>query len=436
MNLLRNKIFILVLAALITRLAAIVLYQGVPYYDGITRGYLHVIQNALDGRGFVVHVDIAPLNAPEPHWSYEPFIDRPLGFALLLLLPSVVSTHRIFLQLFLALLSVCSVFLLFRWGTIVVNERAAFIAALIYALWPLSARIETLILPDAVISLFLLAALWLIYRALRSDHPYRGILTAGIALGAATVIRSDMVLLPFFLAAGILLLATVRRWKLVTMLLAGFAVVLALQTARNYQVTGGKILPLGLGNGISMWEGISQFGDTLGTVYGDERMTSREGYYSWAYPNGIERDQKRFREALDIIEAHPVWYAGVMTKRIWMLIKPDGILTASLAPTPQEYSRQNPGALWWNYWLDYPLASISRIAVFLGQMLALILACAALIRFRPNRDLWLPAIVIIYYIAIHVGTNAEARYFYPVTPLLLFLAVYGWNKMQTHRRNG
>lgn len=436
MKFLRNRILILVLVALFMRIAALFMYEGVGYYDGITKSYLHVVQNVLDGRGFVVHVDIAPLSAPEPRWSYEPFIDRPIGYVLLLLLPSVISTDRIFLQIFFALLGACSVLVLYQWGKRIVSERAAFIAGLLYAFWPLSARLETLILPDAVISLFLLGALWLMYQSLRNAHPYRMMLLAGIVLGAATIVRSDMVLLPFFLAAGILLLGNAQRWKFAAVFLAGFAVVLTMHTARNYQVTGGKILPLGLGNGISMWEGISQFGDTLGTIYGDERMIAREGYHSWAYPDGIERDQKRFREALDIIKDHPAWYAGVMIKRIWMLTKPDGILTSSLAPTPQEYSRHNSQARWWNYWFDYPIASVFRIAVFLGQFLALILACLTLIRFRNNRDLWLPAIIIIYYIAVHVCTNAEARYFYPVTPVLLFLTVYGWNASRSQPKNG
>jgi 4-amino-4-deoxy-L-arabinose transferase-like glycosyltransferase len=436
MKLLRNKIFILIIAALCTRGAAIIAFHGVGYYGGITDSYLQVIQNFFDGRGFVFYVNIAPTTAPEPHWSYEPLIDRPMGFVLLLLVPSVISLNPIGAQLFFGLLSICSVLLLYLWGRNIADDRIAFVAALLYAVWPVSARFETVILPDAVMPLFLLGALWLIDQSMRNKRPYRTIVLAGITLGAAATVRPDIVLLPFFLAAVVLSTGTPRRWKLITVLLGGFVLVVALHTFRNYQATDGKFVPLGLGNGISMWEGISQFGDTLGTVFGDERMVAREGYHSWAYPNGVEREQERFREALEIIREHPVWYAGVMLKRIWILLKPDGIITTSLAPAPREYFGLHRNSTLRDYLLDYPAASIIQILLVLAQLAALGLAIITLARFFDRHLLWLPAITITYYIAVHICTNTEARYFYPVTPLVLFLAAYGWTALQPPQEKG
>jgi hypothetical protein len=436
MKLLRNRIFILVFAAFCTRGAAIIAFHGIGYYGGITESYAQVIQNFFDGRGFVFHVDIAPTTAPEPHWAYEPLIDRPMGFVILLLVPSFISLNPIVAQLFLGLLSTCSVLLLYLWGKNIANDRIAFAAALLYAVWPISARFETVILPDAVMSLFLLGALWLLDQSLRNNHPYRTIMLAGITLGAAATVRPDIVLLPFFLAAVILSIKTLRKWKLITALLGGFALVVALHAVRNYQATDGKFVPLGLGNGISMWEGLSQFGDTLGTVFGDERMVAREGYRSWAYPDGAEREQKRFREALEIIRDHPAWYAGVMLKRIWILLKPDGIITTPLAMTPREYFSRHRNSTLRDYMLDYPAASIIQILLIIAQFAALGLAFTTLIRFFGHRSLRLPAIIIIYYIAVHICTNAEARYFYPATPLVLFLAVYGRKALRTEQEKG
>ena len=42
------------------------------------------------------------------------------------------------------------------------------------------------------------------------------------------------------------------------------------------------------------------------------------------WPDGIRRDQERARESLVLIKQNPLWYAGVMLKRMWGMWKVAG----------------------------------------------------------------------------------------------------------------
>src|SRR6185436_13650958 len=42
------------------------------------------------------------------------------------------------------------------------------------------------------------------------------------------------------------------------------------------------------------------------------------------FPDGIRRDKERTRESLAFIRQHPVWYLGVMLRRMWGMLKVAG----------------------------------------------------------------------------------------------------------------
>lgn len=423
----KQKLLTLAGVAFAVRLFFILIFPGPNYFEGISGSYIEVARNIVEGRGIVILADVAPLSAGESDWRYVTFIDRPLGYVFLILIPSLISSNPVGIQILQALLSALSVLLLFLIGKEMAGEVVAWRGAWLYALWPLSARFEIAVLPDAVMPLCLLATLWCLLKGLKSEQGLTWFGASGIVLGIGMTMRPDVLLLPLFLAAGMLLFSkSPRRMKEIAVLLTGAAVVVGLHTVRNYDATEGKIVPLGLGNGISMWEGISQFGDTLGTVYGDERMARLEGYRSWAYPDGIERDKRRFREAVMIILDNPLWYTGVMLKRIPVLLTPDWIMTRKFAPSLKEFLDSSPEASIGSYLPAYPLPALIRIFVVVLQYGTILLALFACWRHRSGSLLWLPATIIFYYIVIHVPTNAEARYFYPVIPLVLMLASDGW----------
>ncbi len=426
-TLLQNRVARLVIAAFAVRILFVLIFPGPNYFEGISESYLSVAQNVLEGKGIVTVVDIAPLGSEQPLWSSETFIDRPLGYLFLILLPLALLGSPISVQILHALISAGSAFCVYEVGKKIFSETTAWRAAILYAVWPLSARFEIAILPDAVMPFFLLLTVWLLLRAVTEPNPFRWYFLSGLACGIGMTMRPDILLLPLFLLPLFFLLKSPAPAKGSLLFISAVVFIVGLHTVRNYGATEGEIVPLGLGNGISMWEGISQFGDTLGTVYGDERMAQREGYPSWAYPDGIARDRKRFGEALRIISEHPVWYGGIMLKRIPVLLTPDWIMTRKFSPSLNEYLHASPDHSIASFVATHPFPSLIRGILLLLQYCSIALSVIALIKLRRPALSWIPAVVIFYYIVIHIPTNTESRYLYPVIPLLLLLASHGWS---------
>jgi 4-amino-4-deoxy-L-arabinose transferase-like glycosyltransferase len=423
----RNRILLIILVAVATRAFFSFTYPTLEYYGGISNGYLTLADNVLSGKGFVVRVDVSPIASGTHQWQYLPSIDRPLGYLLIILVPYwLLSLSGI--QALQVMLAALSAVLLYRIAATTFSEKVAFLSGITYALWPLSARFEVTLLPDAIMSFFLILAMWLIVRSFKTQRTGTYWLLTGVTLGVGMLVRPDILLLPLFVIGALFLLKeTKNQVRSALLLLVGAGIAIMPSAVRNYEVTGGKIVPVGLGNGISLWEGISQFGDTLGTVYGDERMEQREGYRSWAYPDGIERDKARFKEALNIILQHPLWYAGMMGRRIPVLLRPDGVVSSALMPPPKEFFRQHPGASILHYLREYPFGSFVQILLILCQWFALLLALIPVVRKWNDPIVLLSSTVILYYIVIHIGTNTEPRYFYPAIPFVLLLASQGVN---------
>ncbi len=411
------------LVALAFRLAFVAGFAGPNYYEGITASYVEALSNILDGRGMTVYVDVAPLSAPERDFRYEPFIDRPIGYVLLTLPAYAVWRSPVSIQFLHAILGALSCLLMLAVGRRVVSEKAAVWGAWLLALWPLSARFEIAVLPDSVMPFFLLLSTWLLLLARERGWAWEWSALTGLAIAASMTMRPDVMFLPVFLLVAIWLAD--RRWPSISSLAAvtaAIVLVIGLHTWRNYGATGGRILPLGLGNGISMWEGISQFGDTLGTLYGDTRLAEQEGYPTWAYPDGIDRDRARMREAVGIILDHPGFYAVHVLKRIPVLLTPDWIMSNRYAPSLMAHLKERDGHTIMSYVAAHPVAAAARAMVIVFQWATLVLAVLAMRGVGTRQLLWIPFAVIAYYIVVHLPTNTEARYLYPAIPFVLMLA--------------
>lgn len=430
----RRRLITLFLVALAFRLAFVAGFAGPNYFEGITASYVQALDNLLDGRGLTVYVDVAPLSAPERDFRYEPFIDRPIGYVLLTLPAYVIWPSPVAIQVLHAFLGALSCVLMVSVGRRIVSEKAALLGAWLLTLWPLSARFEIAVLPDSVMPFFLLLSAWLLLLARERGWEWKWSALTGLAIAASMTMRPDVMFLPVFLLAAIWLAD--RRWPSLAGLgaaAAAMVLVLGLHTWRNHEVTEGRLLPLGLGNGISMWEGISQFGDTLGTLYGDTRLAEKEGYRTWAYPDGIDRDQARMREAVGIILDNPGFYAVHMLKRVPVLLTPDWIMSNRYAPSLMAHLREREEHSIVSYVAAYPVAAAARATVIVLQWATLLLAAFAMRNVGVRPLMWVPFGVIAYYILVHLPTNTEARYLYPAIPFVLMLAAEGWRHLTTRR---
>ena len=239
-----------------------------------------------------------------------------------------------FADLFLSFFLVAAIaFTAFGW-------RAAIASSFLLALSPLFALYAAYPSADTPTTWFVLAGCWLLLIAWRRENIWFA-LGAGVLLGIACWFRVNPLYLCVCWAVALLIVARgawSSRLKLGAAALAGTVVVISPIVIRNYLVfpdftpTGGTI-------GANIWEGLgeTELGRSNGFILGDDLMVERERMkmglpadqpLGVQWPDGIRRDRERTREALAFIKQHPIWYLGVMAKRMWGMLKVAG------APVP------------------------------------------------------------------------------------------------------
>jgi 4-amino-4-deoxy-L-arabinose transferase-like glycosyltransferase len=213
--------------ALLTRLAAaLAVGGGFRFFDETE--YIDAAQRLLVGQGF------APKYMKEPAYA-----------VLLGILMSPLPGNLLFLRLAQAVVATLGVVLVFAVGRRFFGHVPALLAALCYALDPLSVVAAALFYPEALAAVALLAAVLSTLNAVRDDRLGWSA-TAGALLGVLIQLRAvALVLLPVLMAWSILGLpaATLRRRTLHALTIAAVAgLALVPWTYRNYVVHGRLVL--------------------------------------------------------------------------------------------------------------------------------------------------------------------------------------------------
>jgi len=435
---LSKKVFLIYAVAVAVRLLFVLLYPGANYYSGITGEYLDATSNLLHGHGLSAYVDIAPYSSGLVHYAYLPFIGRPLGYVLFFAAIALVTgVVPVAFQIVQAFVTAFSVILVYKLAKILFHksinvEKIAIAAAWLAALWPNAARFDVALLPDGLTTLVMLGiAIVLTKYALYRNTKH--IIIAGILLGGSIYLRPDLVLLPFFLLPVFLFM---MPWKRAVgafgILIIILGALIGVNTWKNYALSG-EFVPLNLGSGTTMYEGISQFGDTLGTTYADERVAHNKlNTKQLFYPNGKEHDQALFREAIDTIEHHPLFYTTVVLRRIPLLFTVRGLFfsdSVSFSKKGDDLSQRFPG----RYITMFKEAPVATMARFLSPLLGWALLIAVIIGFvrswrRSHEEHIMILVILFYFISTHLATNVEPRYFYPAIPLLYAYTIVGLRK--------
>ncbi len=425
----KSLLIVLFVTGLIVRCIFVALYPGTNYFAGSSFRYLNTAENIIAGRGASIYVDTARISSPVRQFVYLPFIDKPSFYPWILSsIISIFGYSLISIQIIHALLMACMGPLLFLLGDrLTKNFKYAIACGIGGAVWLNAARFEVTILPEALVALPIAITLYLFARKyLTSLELWRNGIVAGLAIGIGTLLRADVAFLPVFLFAGLALLFGLKySFRLLLPFACGFLLVLSFQTIYNYNASG-KFLPIGYSNGIAAFEGISQFGDTLGTVYSDNRLKILEDQADLYYPRGPERDRERTRKALEIIKEHPVWYIKTVIKRIPLLIVPRGLFVVEdgtpTKKTSEDFAQKFPASLFKEF-SETPVIALIKLGSSLLGVILLVLSLLGCWKWRKNYKIWiLPLFVVAYFFLSHLPLNVEPRYFYPAVPFLIPLA--------------
>lgn len=218
--------------------------------------------------------------------------------------------------------------------TLIATELLTFavgvIGGLLIAFSPHLASYCLLISPDSLCVIPILIATYFLMRSVKRPQLVT-IVAAGFFLGLSCWLRSNSLLLGPFAALVILLLfERGKRLRYALVLIGAVTITIAPITIRN-AVLFRHFIPLSLGAGITMVEGIGdydsekRFGMPVSdndTKLKDIEWHNRPDYARGLWnPDGVERDQYRFRRGLDVIRANPLWFAGVMIRRADFMLR-------------------------------------------------------------------------------------------------------------------
>ncbi|HKS26419.1 MAG TPA: glycosyltransferase family 39 protein [Pyrinomonadaceae bacterium] len=321
-------------------------------------------------------------------------------------------------------------------GVTAFGWRAGMAAGALVALSPLLAFYGVTPSSDAPTTWLVLAAMWMLLVAAKRQS-WRLALLSGLLLGAACWFRVNPLLVVFFWALSLMLFVRAHwrvRARLSIAALAGTLILVAPIPIRNWVVFDEFVLT-GLNVGSNFWEGLgeTEYGRSLGFEFGDQLMVEQERValglpqdfpITPVWPDGIRRDRARARKSLKVIVAHPVWYAGVMLKRMYWMLKMAG------EPGPYYGSpginctgRKCLPASW--------QGGITALAVNIIGMIQSVYRYAAIplaafgiwLGFRRARVMTILLLTIVfYYLVPGTAAHTEIRYVLPMHGVLVVFA--------------
>ncbi len=156
----------------------------------------------------------------------------------------------------------------FALAALAAGPVAGLVAAGAIAVYPPLVTASGDLLTEPLGSLALAVALIAVVLALRRPGPRRGAL-AGVLLGLAVLVRADLVLLPFVLAAVVALVLRSRRGTLTAAVLAGAAVLTLAPWSVFASGVAGRFVPVSSGGASNLFVGTYLPGD--GTMFGLKR---------------------------------------------------------------------------------------------------------------------------------------------------------------------
>jgi hypothetical protein len=271
-------------------------------------------------------------------------------------------------------------------------------------------------------------------------------LGAGAMLGVACWLRVNPLYLCVFWAIGMFVFTKgprKHRLFLSATVVLGTVLVISPIVLRNY-FTFPDFTPTGGTIGINLWEGLGEtdLGRANGFMLGDEKMLERERIRMGLpegtkikpqFPDGIRRDKERTREALSFIKQHPVWYAGVMFRRMWGMLKVAGdplpyYGSSGINVTSAKCLPPN--------WQGGLLAVYVKLLGMIQSVVRYLLLPVVVfgIYVAARRDLMVTGILlstVLYYLVPGSAAHTEIRYVLPMHALLIVFGGVGFVRLVT-----
>lgn len=317
--------------------------------------------------------------------------------------------------------------------------RAGLAASFVAAFSPVLAMYGAWPTADAPTTWFVLGGVWLmLLAAKRRSLPCACL--AGLLVGLACWLRVNPLYLavPWALALLFFVRASWRRRMILSAaLLFSALLVVSPIMIRNYLVFP-DFTPTGGTLGVNLWEGLgeTELGRANGFVLGDDKILEVERErlrlsldfpLKHFWPDGIRRDRERVRESVAFIKQHPIWYAGVMMRRIWGMLKVAGEPVPYTGSAGINVTSRKCLTIEWQ---GGALAlAVNLLGMFQSVVRYLYLPLTVLgLWLAARRDFFTAALIlttVLYYLVPGSFAHTEMRYALPVHGLLPVFAGLG-----------
>ncbi len=392
----RRLILAAAVAGLIVRLAFGLLYWVHKPLTHDEREYLALAQSVAAGRGFVYDASHDTGTAQQ--------VGRAPVYPLFLAIVGAGSGEHdaapVRVKVAQAIVGAIGVGLIGLLARRLAGDRAGIAAAAIAAVYPPLVWICAYVLSEALYSTLALLTALLLDAALdrtadvrtetRSVHGGSAIAAAaGLTAGLAVLVRPAMLV---FLPLAAWWLISQRRPALAAVLVVTSIAAIAPWTVRNMRVYGTFVLVASEG-GVTFWTGNHPLARGEGDLAANPDIKLADIAFRREHP-GLTAEQLEplyYREALQYIARHPVWWAGLLAKKAFYTVVPIG-------PSYTLHSTRYLVSSVVSYLLLLPLAAVGARAWWRGgrrpEALFLLAASAVIVGlvFFPQERFRIPVI--------------------------------------------
>jgi 4-amino-4-deoxy-L-arabinose transferase-like glycosyltransferase len=441
--------------ALVLRLAFVGgLRPGAALDTVDAQGYHTLALNLLEYGAFVPHADSAGVLGA---------IRMPLYPVFIALLVAVSDDVAWAIPVAQAVVDTVTVLLVYRLGSRVANRNRGYLAALLYAINPITILFVGEALTEVVLAFLIALTLYAFVDSLEAERPRRSSILTGILCGLCILCKPNVILLPLLLAVGIIVHHRRITWQAFTR--AGLLVCAALLAlipwlVRNRIVFGQWFLSLAFQDNLAHVSAVATVLHAQGEeaaiwsprweqVYMEHIVVPAKDHFGWEEPAdtiAAHEAARRRREmgviAGKLIREHPTDFAVSHLKGVARSLVPSAHRNwyAYLvgAPWPQndglwtvigrvrsraEYGdwplRLAPLAIWWT---QHPVPARCLWAVsFFAHGTAYALIGIGLWSLRTKPGILAGLGLVLGYLLVLPGPIAHVRFWVPAVPVAAVL---------------
>ena len=342
----------------------------------------------------------------------------PVGYPALIGLATWIFGPTLFGPILFNLIAQAATILLILWFARILRagEGAGRVAALLYAIYPAHIAYTGDTAAEATATAVMLAGMALVVRG-RARIGWA--LAGGVVLGAATLMRPQMMLFPPFLIAG-LWLARGVDWRrgivLLLLVYAGLVMAVLPWSLRNQAVLGAMV-PVSTNGGVALQAGANDLADGGYFQVQKSPLWARVGIpFADRVERQVEIDRRLKAMATDWIAGHPVRWGTLGFRKVALLWMKDGDGFWSL-----DASHPEQGLVWK---AAQGLNQLFYMAVLGLALVGTVLAGRAAWAGRRGAGLVVAVVMPAFCTVLAFGFTGQTRYHYPAMPFVMILAAW------------